>query len=218
MIAGAPFAIAVGVVGLSFGLVADEAGLGPVAAIAMSALTFAGGGQLAAIAVIAQGGSVATALLAAVLMNARYLPMAAAAAPSFPGRWPWRALQGQTIVDSSWVLAARGDGTFDRQLLFGSSLVQYVGWIAGTMVGTFGGDVLGDPAALGLDAVFPAFFAALLVAELRDRSLWAISATAALVTLMLVPLVPLGVPLLLAGLLSLAGLRERAASTAAGRA
>ena len=33
-------------------------------------------------------------------------------------------------------------------------------------MGVFAGDLIGDPEALGLDALFPAFFLALLVTEL----------------------------------------------------
>ena len=58
---------------------------------------------------------------------------------------PWRAAQGQAVVDASWALAARDDGTFDRWLLFGSSSIQYLTWTAGTVVGALGGDALGDP-------------------------------------------------------------------------
>ena len=46
---------------------------------------------------------------------------------------------------------------------------MYVGWVAGTAVGVVGGDVIGDPEALGLDAAFPAFFLALLVPQIRSR-------------------------------------------------
>jgi branched-subunit amino acid transport protein len=50
-------------------------------------------------------------------------------------------------------MAARGDGTFDRAYLFGHTFVQYVGWVAGTVVGVVVPSL--DARALGLDAVFP---------------------------------------------------------------
>jgi hypothetical protein len=76
--AGAPFAVAGGLLALSFGVVAQDNGLSALAAIAMSAIVFAGSAQFAAIAIIGQGGTVAAAIGAAALMNSRFLPMGVA--------------------------------------------------------------------------------------------------------------------------------------------
>ena len=119
--AGLPFAVAGGLLAVSFGVVAEDAGLSNVAAIVMSAVVFAGSAQFAAIAIVGQGGAIGAAVVAAALMNSRFLAMSIALAPSVRGRALWRALQGQTIVDASWALAARGDGTFDRAKLFGAT-------------------------------------------------------------------------------------------------
>ena len=71
------------------------------------------------------------------------------------------------MVDASVVLASDGEGGFDRKLLLGSTAVQYVGWVAGTVAGVLGGGLLDDAERFGLDAVYPAFFLALLIEELR---------------------------------------------------
>ena len=143
-------------------------------------------------------------------MNSRFLPMGAALAPSLPGGPLKRALQGQTVVDASWALASRGDGTFDRWLLFGSSSVQYVTWTLGTVVGAIWGEGLGDPETLGLDAIYPAFFLGLLIKEVRDGRALGVAALGALIALVLVPFAPAGVPVLAASLAALVGLRRRA--------
>lgn len=123
---GIPFAMAGFLLSLSFGVLARDAGFSVLAAVTMSVIVFAGSAQFAAVAVLAAGGGVAPAVSAATLMNSRFLPMGVALAPSLPGRPWWRAAQGQTVVDSSWAVAGRGDGTFDRWLLFGTSAPQYV--------------------------------------------------------------------------------------------
>ena len=105
--------------------------------------------------IVAAGGGLGAAVGTAALVNSRFLPMGAALAPSLSGGAVTRALQGQTVVDASWAMAARGDGTFDRWFLFGASAIAYVTWVAGTVVGALGGDVLGEPSRLGLDAVYP---------------------------------------------------------------
>ena len=53
--------------------------------------------------------------------------------------------------------------------MVGVSIPQYAGWVLGTVVGVLIGPRLGDPKALGLDALFPAFFIALLYEEVRGR-------------------------------------------------
>ena len=71
---------------------------------------------------MAGGGTLTAAIAAATLMNGRFLAMGIALAPSLPGGPVKRGLQGQTVVDASWALANNGDGTFDRWLLFGTTL------------------------------------------------------------------------------------------------
>lgn len=206
---GVPFAVAGFVVAVSFGVLAREAGLSALAAIVMSAIVYAGSAQFTAISILAAGGGVGAAVGAAALMNSRFLPMGVALAPSLPGRAPWRAAQGQTVVDASWALAVREDGTFDRWILFGSSAVQYVTWTSGTILGALGGDLLGDPERLGLDAVYPAFFAALLLSEARSGRARGAAALGVLIALALIPFAPAGVPVLAASLGALIGLWRR---------
>ena len=145
------------------------------------------------------------ALSAATMMNARFLAMGVALAPSLPGGRLKRGLQGQTVVDVSWALANNGDGTFDRWLLFGTTLPQYVTWVAGTVVGAYGGESLGDPDRFGLDAVFPTFFLGLVLAEARDPRSRLIALVGAAIALALVPFTPPGIPVLAAAAASAAG-------------
>ena len=83
-------------------------------------------------------------------------------------------------------MASNGDGTFDRWRLFGTTLPQYGAWQLGTLVGAYGGDVIGDLERFGLDAVYPAFFLAILVPELRDRDRLGVAVAGGLVALALV--------------------------------
>jgi len=152
--------------GFSFGVLARPV-MGPVAAIVMSVVVFAGSAQFAALAVLSAGGGAAAAIVAGILLNLRFVPMGIAIAPSLRHGGLGRAFRGQALVDASWALANRGDGRFDIEFLLGSTLAQYPGWVLGTVLGALAGGAIGNPGALGLDAIFPAFFLALLAAELR---------------------------------------------------
>jgi 4-azaleucine resistance transporter AzlC len=209
MRAAIPFAIAGGLVAVSFGVVAQDAGFSELAAIVMSVVVFAGSAQFAAVAIVAHGGAAGAAIVAAALVNARFLPMGVALGPSLPGGPVKRALQGQAVVDASWAMSAQGDGRFDRSFLFGATAIQYLTWQAGTILGAFGGGLIGNPEDLGLDAIFPAFFLALLLAEVKDGRTFGVAALGAAIALALVPFAPAGIPVLAASVAALVGLRRR---------
>jgi predicted branched-subunit amino acid permease len=211
--AGLPFALVAGVVAISFGVLARSLGWGVLAPIVFSAITFSVAAQFAVAAVLGAGGGVFTAIAAAVLLNARFLPMGMAVAPFLEGG-PWRrALEGQTILTTSWALASRGGGRFDRAFMIGATVPQYVAWVVGTAVGVLSHVVVGDVERLGLDVIFPAFFLALLMRELRSGGKRTIAATAiaAALSAALVPIAPPGVPVLAACGAALLGLRRRSA-------
>jgi branched chain amino acid efflux pump len=195
--------------GVAFGVLAGTAGMGVVAPIVMSATTFAGAAQFAAASVLRDGGSVLAAVAAAVLLNGRYLAVSVSIAPDFEGSRLRRLLEAQLIVDESWAVAQVGGGRIDRRLLVGAGLLLYPCWVGGTTLGVFGGDALGDPKSLGLDAAFPALFLALLVTLLVDRRAVAAALAGGAVALALLPIAPAGVPVIAAAAVCLVGLRRR---------
>ncbi|MCA1481578.1 AzlC family ABC transporter permease, partial [Bradyrhizobium sp. NBAIM08] len=136
----------------------------------------------------------------------RFLAMGVALAPSLPGGPLRRAAQGQAVVDVSWALSNRGDGTFDRWLLFGNTAPQYLTWTLGTIVGAVFGDAIGDTHRLGLDAIYPTFFLALLMSEVRDPESRRVAVCGGLVALAMVPVAPAGIPILAASAVALVGL------------
>jgi 4-azaleucine resistance transporter AzlC len=205
---GLPFGMAVFAISVSFGVLAHPP-LGAVASIVMSIVVFSGAAQFGALAVLLAGGSAGAAIAAGVLLNARYLAMGIALAPSLRGRASSRAAFALPLVDASWAAASRGDGTFDPWYLVGVSIPQYVGWVLGTVVGVLIGSHLGDPEAIGLDALFPAFFIVLLYEEARGRRRLASAAGGAGIALVLTPLVPAGLPILAAAGAAIAASRMR---------
>ena len=196
------------ILGLSFGVLAVQAGFPVVAATVMSAIVHAGSAQFAALAVVTGGGSIPTAVAAGTLMNGRFVPMGLALGPSLPGGPLRRAVGGQAVVDASWALANLGDGRFNRHKLYGATALQWCGWTGGTAVGAISQGALGDLDRFGIDAVYPAFFAALLVLELREGRGRVVALLGAAVALALSPFTPAGVPVLVASVVALLGLRS----------
>jgi 4-azaleucine resistance transporter AzlC len=205
--AGIPYGAASALLGLSFGVLARPV-MGPVAAIVMSVVVFAGSAQFAALAVLSAGGGAVAAVVAGALLNLRFVPMGIAIAPSLRAGPLGRALRGQALVDASWALANRGEGRFDIEFLLGSTLAQYPAWVLGTVLGALAGGAIGNPATLGLDAIFPAFFLGLLVAELRRPGARPVAAVGAGIALALTPVAPAGLPIIAAALAAMLGLRR----------
>lgn len=208
--AGFAFALPTFVLAVSFGVLARTLGWGVIAPIVFSGVVFSGSAQFAVADVLGAGGSALAGIVAAVLVNARFAVMGVAVASVLRGGPMRRALEAQSTVDASWALASQGGGRFDRELLIGATLPQYIAWVGGTAIGVFAGDTIGDPEALGLDVLFPAFFLGLLIDELRNgREQVAAATIAVAVSLVLIPFTPPGIPIIAACLGALLGLRGR---------
>jgi 4-azaleucine resistance transporter AzlC len=204
----APLAAAVGLFGVTFGVLARDAGLGPVATMFFSITTFAGSAQFAVAAVLSAGGTATAAVLAALLLNSRYVPIGLSVAPWLPGRAPERLARAQLVVDESWAVSHLGGGHYHPRLLLGAGLTLWCAWVAGTGVGLVSGSLLGDPETLGLDAAFPALFVALLAGQARGRRARGAAVLGAVVALALVPVLPVGLPVVAASVVCLWGLRR----------
>jgi 4-azaleucine resistance transporter AzlC len=209
MRAAAPLAVAVLVFGASFGILAREAGMGVAAPLVMSLTTFAGSAQFAVASVLGSGGAVVAAIVAAVLLNTRYLAIGTSVAPSLRGGRMRRLLEAQLAVDESWAIASE-NGRVNRDRPVGAGLVLFTAWFAGTVAGVFGGGALGDPADYGLDAMFPALFLALLVGQLDSGRARLAAVLGGIIALALTPLVPAGLPIVAAaaGAMIAAGVRR----------
>jgi 4-azaleucine resistance transporter AzlC len=194
--------------GISFGVLARAAGMDAIAPVVMSATTFAGAAQFAAVSVLDAAGGALTAVLAAIFLNARYGAMSVVVGPAFTGpRWR-RFLEAQLIVDESWALAARAGGRFELPVLLGAGLALFPSWVGGTAIGVAAGDLVGDPARLGLDAAFPALFLALLVPQAASRRAVAAALLGGAIALVLIPLTPAGIPIVAASAACLVGVRR----------
>ncbi len=204
-------ALAVGVFGVSFGVLATASGLSVYQACAMSLLVFTGASQFAAIGVIDGGGSPAAALASALLLAARNTAYGIAVAPVLRGPLRQRLVAAHLVVDEPAGLALAEEGLArQRQAFWFAGVALFVCWNVGTLVGSLSGQAIGDPETFGLDAAFPAGFVALLAPHLRSLDGKLAALLGATIALVLVPFVPVGLPILAAALAALVGLRPGA--------
>lgn len=202
--AGAGLAVGSFALAVTFGTFAVLNGWPAWLAILMSAVTFSGSAQFALVTAMAGGGGLISGLGSAALINARFLPMAAATGPYLHGG-PWRrAVEGQAVVDGSWVVTQTPDGKVDRRKLFGATLVQLPAWTGGTALGALLVPSTAASYTLGLDVVFPGFFALLLLDTLSSRrALVPVALAAATISAAALRVLPAGPSLLLASLAAL---------------
>ena len=191
--------IAVGLYGISFGVLAVAAGMSAAQACVMSMLVFTGASQFAFVGVLAAGGGAFAAISPAVVLAVRNAAYGLSLAPILPRRLRVRALLAQLVIDESTAMArAEDDPAAARRAFLVTGVSVWLCWNAGTLAGALLGGGLGDPRSLGLDAMFPAAFLALLAPQLRSSGAPAAAATGAAIAAALVPVAPAGVPVVAA--------------------
>ena len=194
----AAIAAAMIAVGASFGAIAIAYGLPTWVPFLMSTAVFAGGAQFLAIGLIAAGNPIA-AVFAGLLLNTRHLPFGLAVSEAVGPRWRDRLIGSHLMTDEvvAFTLAAK-DPSRRRRTYWLIGLTLFTSWNLGTALGVLLGGATGDPAALGLDAAFPAGLIALILPSLRDRDTRLVALAGAAIAVLLTPVLPAGLPVLAA--------------------
>ena len=192
--------VAVGVSGVAFGAAGTAAHLTVWQTCALSLLVFTGASQFALIGALAAGAAPFAAVIGALFLGVRnsFYGLRLAERLELPRRL--RPLAAHVVIDETTAVAlVQPDRRSTRLGFFATGISLYLIWNATTFAGALGADALGDPSRYGLDVAGPAVFLALLGPRLREGG--AERATAllgAVFALAAVPLVPAGVPVLIA--------------------
>lgn len=184
--------------GIVFGAAAATAGLDLWQAVGFSSLVFGGSSQFAAVEILGDGGSIASAAVAGLLLNVRSLAFGVIMAEALAGPWWKRATMSQLMIDESTAVgAAQDELRWRRYGYLVAGIGVFVVWnlttIAGFVVFADAGDLITD---LGLDAAGPAAFLALLWPRLVLPAQRRTACAGALIAVVLIPFTPPGVPIL----------------------
>lgn len=190
-------AVATGIYAVSFGVLSVAAGFSVAQTCVMSLVAFTGASQFTYVSVLAAGGGPAAGLPPALLLAGRNAIYALSLGDVVRGSRLRRALHAQLVIDESTAMAhAQSEPRDKRRAFLWTGVAIFVCWNAGTLVGALAGGVLTDPRSLGLDAIFPAVFLALLVPQLRHRRAIGAALLGAAIALVLLPAAPAGVPVM----------------------
>ena len=204
--------VATGAYGLSFGALGTAAGLTVAQTCALSVLLFSGGSQFALVGVLSGGGNALSGSASAILLGTRNMLYGASLARLLQLRGIRRVIGAQLVIDESTAVGLGSEEHGERAGRLGfwaTGLAVFLLWNLATLIGAVAGREIGDPRDLGLDAAVPAAFLALLAPRLRGRSLWWIALVGAAVAVAVVPVVPAGVPVLVAALVAVAAVVVR---------
>lgn len=210
--------LATGAYGTSFGAIGVASGLSVAQTCVLSLLAFTGASQFAFVGVVGGGGALVSAGLTALMLGVRNAFYGVRLADLLRFRGLRRLGAAHLVIDETTAMSvARPTRRLARLGFWSTGLILFSLWNTGTVVGALAGTTLGDPRTFGLDAAAPAAFVALLWPQLTDRRTRLVAAAAAVVALVLVPVVPPGVPVLVAGGIALAaGLRRTATDPSRG--
>ena len=190
-----PVAVFVIPFGLAFGAAAVEQGLTASQAIAMSASVFAGAAQFAALDLWQAPLPYLSLALVVLAINARHVILGAALSAQVNALPPAKRflalllLSDANFADSH---AAFKEGATDAGILLGGGLSLWVTWVCGTAVGALAGSSVGDLQRFGVDVVMAAFFAAVVAGGLKSRGSVVPVATASLIAVATLGLLPSG--------------------------
>lgn len=192
--------------GMSFGVLAVGAGATVAQACVMSLFVFTGASQLSVVSVVGAGGSPLGAFGGAVLLAARNTVYGLALSPLLRGPWVSRLVGTQWVIDETTALVtAESDPNMRRTAFWVSAPILYAAWNLGTLLGALVGNSI-NPSTFGLDVAAPVMFTSMIVPHLRTRNGRRAAAFGALSAVLLAPLMPVGLPILVAALGMLFGL------------
>ncbi|WP_308120561.1 AzlC family ABC transporter permease [Streptomyces bambusae] len=193
--------VAVGLSGFAFGVTAAGSGISTAAACVLSLLVFTGASQFALVGALAAGGNPFTAAAGAFFLGTRNAFYGLRLSQLLALPRPLRPLAAHWVIDETAAVSLAQKDRASARLGFAvTGLSLYVLWNLTTLLGALGAEAIGDTAAWGLDAAGPAVFLALLAPMLRTATERAVAVLALVLGLGLLPVLPAGVPVLVAAL------------------
>ncbi len=159
-------------IGLTFGVLAQKAGISTLNTLLMSLLVYAGSSQLIAVGLFASGVPALSVILTTFVVNLRHVLLSAALSP-FLKKWRKREIAAfaYELTDESFAIHSVrfASGTPSKAEILATNATAQVAWIFGTWLGIVVGQSITEVKPLALDYVLPAMFIALLVLQIKDH-------------------------------------------------
>lgn len=190
---GIPIALGYLSVSFGFGIMAINAGLSLAAAAMISVTNLTSAGQAAGVSIIAAGGSLLEMALTQLTINIRYALMSISLSqkldPSFTT--PHRLIAAYGMTDEIFAVASAQRGLISPWYMYGMTLVAFLGWTSGTIIGAAAGQILPTAVSNAMGIVLYGMFIAIIIpASRKERSIFYAVALAAAISIILKFLLP----------------------------
>lgn len=157
--------------GTAFGLMLSSIGFGPLWAVAMSVLIYAGSGQFLAVSMIANMTSLPQVALLTFLLNFRHFFYGLSQISRYhdAGKRKWYLIFG--LTDETYALLSSGVppvGVEPSDYYFAVTLLDHCYWICGSLIGATVGELIAFDTT-GVDFAMTALFVVLAVEQWKSR-------------------------------------------------
>lgn len=203
--------LATGLYGISFGALAVTSGFSFAQAQVLSLGLFSGASQFAVVGIMGAGGGALAAIATSSLLGIRNGLYALSLARVLKLSGIKKVFASHITIDESTAMSVANvdDEELSRWAFWATGISVFIFWNIATAIGAIGASLITDPKSFGLDAAVGAAFLALLWPRLINKQIRYIALSAALLAIILIPVVRPGIPVLASVLIAvIIGLRN----------
>lgn len=162
---GMPICLGYLSVSFAFGIFAGESGLSVLETLMISMTNVTSAGQLAAVPIIATGGTLIELAVTQLVINLRYALMSVSLSQKLGKSITFfdRFILAFVNTDEVFAVASSQQGSVSKSYMYGLILPPYVGWAVGTLLGAIAGDILPSMVVSALGIAIYGMFIAIVV-------------------------------------------------------
>ncbi|HAJ96563.1 MAG TPA: branched-chain amino acid ABC transporter permease [Ruminococcus sp.] len=183
---GIPIALGYLSVSFGFGITAVKAGLSVWEASLISLTNLTSAGQAAGVDVIASNGTLFEMILVQLTINIRYALMALSLSQRLHTSFtlPKRLLASYGITDEIFGVCAGQESPLKPLYMYGMIFIATLGWVMGTFLGAYAGELLPASVTSALGIVLYGMFLAIIIPPARkERSILFVVAVSAILSI-----------------------------------
>lgn len=173
---GLPICIGYFSVSFAFGIFAVENGLTIFQAVIISLANLTSAGQLAAVPIIAGGGTLIELALSQIVINSRYSLMSVSLSQKLSKRvtFPQKLLISYGNTDEIFAVSVSNNGEVGTKYMLGIILLPVIGWTGGTLCGAVAGNILPAVVTAALGVAIYGMFVAIVVPVAKKEKMTAL--------------------------------------------
>ena len=201
--------LATGLYGISFGALPVTSGFSFAQVLSLG--LFSGASQFAVVGIMGAGGGALAAIATSSLLGIRNGLYALSLARVLKLSGIKKVFASHITIDESTAMSVANvdDEELSRWAFWATGISVFVFWNIATAIGAIGASLITDPKSFGLDAAVGAAFLALLWPRLINKQIRYIALSAALLAIILIPVVRPALPVLASVLIAvIIGLRN----------